>query len=78
MVRYDNPVLLSAWVCILISSQGPAKVSTMRGKYKQIFLRVSAAGELDCKPTNIKVNPDRTMDIIIEDVGTHSWKSASR
>lgn len=38
----------------------------MRGKYKQIFLRVSAAGEAECAPASLRVSPDRTMDVYVE------------
>jgi hypothetical protein len=47
---------------------GPAKVSTMRGEYKQIFLRVSTDGEVDCKSANLQVSSDRTIKLIVEDV----------
>ena len=47
---------------------GAAKVYTLRGKYKQYFLRISADGEPICQPANLKVTPDRTVEIYIEEV----------
>lgn len=40
----------------------------MRGKFKQIFLRVSARGDIDCMSANLKVSRERTLDVIVEDV----------
>ncbi|RDX45634.1 hypothetical protein OH76DRAFT_1357469 [Lentinus brumalis] len=48
---------------------GRAKVYTLRGKYKQFFLRISADGEQVCQSANLKVAPDRTLEVFIEDVG---------
>ncbi|KAI0743362.1 hypothetical protein C8Q80DRAFT_1106499 [Daedaleopsis nitida] len=47
---------------------GSAKVYTLRGKYKQYFLRISADGEQVCQSANLKVAPDRTLEICVEDV----------
>lgn len=47
---------------------GPAKVLTMRGKYRQTFLRVSAEGEETSQSANLKVETDRTLSIIVEGV----------
>ncbi|KAI0373437.1 hypothetical protein BV20DRAFT_937418 [Pilatotrama ljubarskyi] len=49
---------------------GQAKVYTQRGKYKQYFLRISGDGEHVCQPANLKVAPDRTLEIVIEDVSS--------
>ncbi|KAH9994945.1 hypothetical protein BJV74DRAFT_770088 [Russula compacta] len=46
----------------------PAKVLTMRGKYRQTFLRVSADGEETSQSANLKVETDRTLSIIVEGV----------
>ena len=51
---------------------GRAKVYTMRGKYKQLFLRVLDDGQHVCQPANLKVTPERTLEIFVEDV---SWIS---
>ncbi|KAI0768811.1 hypothetical protein BD413DRAFT_436433, partial [Trametes elegans] len=45
-----------------------AKVYTQRGKYKQYFLRISSDGEWVSQPANLQVSPERTIEIIIEDV----------
>lgn len=45
---------------------GPAKVLTMRGKYRQTFLRISAEGEETNQSANLKVNSDKTLPIIVE------------
>ncbi|TCD71662.1 hypothetical protein EIP91_007409 [Steccherinum ochraceum] len=45
---------------------GPAKVYCMRGKYKQYFLRVTAEGGNDCTPANLRITPDRTLDVFVE------------
>ena len=52
---------------------GPAKVFTMRGKYRQTFLRISAEGEETNRSANLKVNSDRTMPIIVESVRAWSF-----
>jgi hypothetical protein len=49
-------------------SIGPAKVYTLRGKYRQIFMRISADNVLDCMSANIIVTPQRTLDIVVEAV----------
>jgi hypothetical protein len=49
---------------------GPARVLTMRGKYRQTFLRVSADGEETTQSANLKVETNRTLSIIVEDVRT--------
>ena len=41
---------------------------TLRGKYKQYFLRTSEDGTHVCQPANLKVTPERTLEIFIEDV----------
>lgn len=47
---------------------GPAKVLTMRGKYRHTFLRISAEGEETNQSANLKVNSDKTLPIIVESV----------
>ena len=41
---------------------------TLRGKFKQYFLRVPIEGERDSRTANLKVTPERTLEIYIEDV----------
>ncbi|KAH9054187.1 hypothetical protein EDB87DRAFT_1568580 [Lactarius vividus] len=59
-------------VCAALQSgpSRPAKVLTMRGKYRQTFLRISAEGEETNQSANLKVNADRTLPIIVESVRT--------
>ncbi|EJF60390.1 hypothetical protein DICSQDRAFT_62995 [Dichomitus squalens LYAD-421 SS1] len=47
---------------------GRAKVYTMRGRYKQLFLRILDDGRHVCQPANLKVSPERTLEIFVEDV----------
>ncbi len=47
---------------------GPAKVFTMRGKYRQTFLRVSADGEEMTQSANLKVETNRTLPVVVEGV----------
>ena len=54
---------------------GRAKVYTLRGKFKQYFLRLPTEGERDCKTANLKVAPDRTLEIYVEDVSIHAMSS---
>ena len=49
---------------------GPAKVLTMRGKYRHTFLRISAEGEEMNQSANLKVDSDRTLPVIVESVRT--------
>lgn len=45
----------------------------MRGTYKQIFLRVSASGEDTCTSANLKVKPDRTLEVHVEQVSALTY-----
>ncbi|KII92485.1 hypothetical protein PLICRDRAFT_37257 [Plicaturopsis crispa FD-325 SS-3] len=45
---------------------GPAKAYTMRGKYRQFFLRLSETNEVDCISANLSVSQERTIDVIVE------------
>jgi hypothetical protein len=40
----------------------------MRGKYRQIFLRVSADGEETTRSANLKVETNKTLPIVVEGV----------
>jgi len=42
----------------------------MRGKYRQTFLLIFAEGEETNQSANLKVNSDRTLPIIVENVPT--------
>ena len=46
--------------------EGPAKVYTLRGKYRQYFLRVNANGEAEYSSANLRVDKDRTLLCVIE------------
>ncbi|TRM69337.1 hypothetical protein BD626DRAFT_473709 [Schizophyllum amplum] len=45
---------------------GPAKVYTLRGKYRQFFLRVTADNKDESTSMNLAVSADRTMDVVVE------------
>ncbi|KAJ6587026.1 hypothetical protein DFH09DRAFT_242880 [Mycena vulgaris] len=45
---------------------GPAKVYALRGKYRQIILRVTADNEDEWVTANVVVNPDRTLDVVVQ------------
>ncbi|KIP08460.1 hypothetical protein PHLGIDRAFT_55750, partial [Phlebiopsis gigantea 11061_1 CR5-6] len=45
---------------------GPARVYAMRGKYKQVFLRVAADGEETFNSANLKIGDDRTIEVFVE------------
>ncbi|KAI0256153.1 hypothetical protein BJV78DRAFT_1118385 [Lactifluus subvellereus] len=59
-------------VCAALQSgpSRPAKLLTMRGKYRQTFLRVSADGEETTQSANLKVELDKTLSIVVESVRT--------
>ena len=40
----------------------------MRGEYRQIFLRISADGEETTRSSNLKVETNKTLPIIVEGV----------
>ncbi|KAF9012420.1 hypothetical protein BDQ17DRAFT_1343859 [Cyathus striatus] len=45
---------------------GPAKVFTMRGKYRQFFLRISADNRDEFDSANLNITPERTLEIVVE------------
>ena len=47
---------------------GPAKVYALRGKYRQIILKVTADNVDELVNANVVVNPDRTLDVIVQTV----------
>jgi hypothetical protein len=57
---------------------GPARAYTLRGKYRQFFLRVSADNTDELISANVVIQPDRTLDVVVEMVGLpefYSWLS---
>lgn len=52
----------------ILTGVGPAKVFTMRGKYRQIFLRISADDEETTRSSNLKVETNKTLPIVVEGV----------
>lgn len=52
----------------LTFAAGPARVFALRGRFRQIVLRVTAANVYDHASTNILVNLDYTVNMIIENV----------
>jgi hypothetical protein len=51
---------------ILINDLGPARAYTLRGKYRQFFLRVSADNVDEFISANVIIQPDRTLDVVVE------------
>ncbi|KAK0241723.1 hypothetical protein EDD85DRAFT_1020467 [Armillaria nabsnona] len=45
---------------------GPAKVYTLRGRYRQFFLRVSADNVDEAMSSNLSITSQRTIDIVVE------------
>lgn len=45
---------------------GPARAYTLRGKYRQFLLRVSADNVDEFISSNVIIQPDRTLDIVVE------------
>lgn len=52
----------------LMVSTGPAKVYTLRGKYRQFFLRVTAENVDEFISTNLVIKPERILDVVVETV----------
>lgn len=74
----DFTLKTRSWVGLLISFEGPAKVYTLRGKYRQYFLRVNANGEAEYGPANLRVEKDRTLLVVIEAIVRHYLLPATR
>lgn len=55
---------------------GPARVYTMRGKYRQFFLRVHDDESNEVYPANLSVSEERTLEVVVETV-RHSWHYVS-
>lgn len=53
----------------IVFCTGPAKVYTLRGKYRQIILRVSADNADETQSSNVIVSADRTLQVVVELVG---------
>ncbi|KAL0956493.1 hypothetical protein HGRIS_002637 [Hohenbuehelia grisea] len=45
---------------------GPARMYTLRGKFRQYILRVDERNEWVTKPSNVSVSPDRSVEAFIE------------
>ncbi|KIJ67882.1 hypothetical protein HYDPIDRAFT_25345 [Hydnomerulius pinastri MD-312] len=45
---------------------GPAKVYTMRGKFRQFFMRVDHHGRMQVQPAHLGVSKQRTLDVFVE------------
>jgi hypothetical protein len=63
---------------VLILLEGPAKVYTLRGKYRQYFLRVNAYGEAEYGSANLRVDKNRTLQVIVEAIVRYFTSPASR
>ncbi|KAJ4483304.1 hypothetical protein J3R30DRAFT_1760888 [Lentinula aciculospora] len=46
--------------------EGPARAYTMRGKYRQIFMRLQEDGTIEAKPMNICVSSERILEMVVE------------
>ncbi|KAH7874704.1 uncharacterized protein C8R40DRAFT_1107651 [Lentinula edodes] len=46
--------------------EGPARAYTMRGKYRQIFMRVVEDGTIEAVPVNISVSSERILEMVVE------------
>ncbi|KAG1802691.1 uncharacterized protein HD556DRAFT_1331718 [Suillus plorans] len=45
---------------------GPARVYTLRGKYRQFFMRVDADNVLEAESCNLGVSKERTLEVVVE------------
>jgi len=45
---------------------GPARVHTLRGKYRQFVLRVTADNKDEIVSANVQISADRTLDLTVE------------
>lgn len=45
---------------------GPARVYTLRGKYRQFFMRVDADNILEVESCNLGVSKERTLEVVVE------------
>ncbi|KAG2146475.1 uncharacterized protein EDB93DRAFT_1149271 [Suillus bovinus] len=45
---------------------GPARVYTLRGKYRQFFMRVDADNVLEVESCNLGVSKERTLEVVVE------------
>ncbi|EPQ57574.1 hypothetical protein GLOTRDRAFT_37710 [Gloeophyllum trabeum ATCC 11539] len=51
---------------------GPARVFSLRGKYRQFFLRVSPDNQDLMASANLAVEKDRSLEVFVEDVSLQS------
>ncbi|KAF9066169.1 hypothetical protein BDP27DRAFT_1449886 [Rhodocollybia butyracea] len=45
---------------------GPARVYTMRGRYRQFFLRVTDDNQSESTPANVSVSAERVLEVVVE------------
>ena len=64
--QYDNKICRI--IPLMLIPTGPARVYTLRGKYRQFFLRVSADNVDEITSSNLQVAMERTLDIVVESV----------
>ncbi|EFI28142.1 hypothetical protein CC1G_14169 [Coprinopsis cinerea okayama7 len=62
----DAEHIIDKWQKSPARVDGPARVYTLRGKYRQILLRVSASNEDDYSSMNVLIAPDRTINVVVE------------
>ncbi|KAH6913960.1 hypothetical protein BKA70DRAFT_1259989 [Coprinopsis sp. MPI-PUGE-AT-0042] len=62
--------IVGQWQKSAARVDGPARVYTLRGKYRQVILRVNAANKDTFSSTNVIVKPDRTLEVVIESLPT--------
>ena len=55
-------------------SAGPAKVYTMRGRFRQFFMRVDEFDQFEVQPAHLGVSKDRTVNVFVEAVSTALWE----
>lgn len=49
---------------------GPAKVFTMRGRFRQFFMRVDQFDQLQVQSAHLGVSKERTLSVFVEAVST--------
>ncbi|TFK23180.1 hypothetical protein FA15DRAFT_476916 [Coprinopsis marcescibilis] len=62
--------LVEQWQQSAARIDGPARVYTLRGKYRQVLLRVDASNRDEYASVNVAVHRDRTLDVVIEPLPT--------
>ncbi|KAF5317211.1 hypothetical protein D9611_003983 [Ephemerocybe angulata] len=72
----DAKDLIEQWQKSPSRIDGPARVYTMRGKYRQMLLRVSDSNVDDYTSTNVLVNGKLEVNVVIEDLPTPGQRPA--